>query len=318
MKLFLSILGALFLGAPNCLAFADSPQALLLNLVKESENLQDSLFLGKEFNVTLLRTDKTNATEKKQYRVKIYDKRTWVLTKKTEKGTLVIGQNLRYFFVILKKTENRFELLTIDPFASKSHFENLLFNEYCIINPMISIGGLKITDFFSTKNEYSNTNISGTDFTQISFTYFDNKIKEKNYGPVDSKIIYNNLSKKFSYIENMYNNYKPELTGKYSRNFVLNENNEIASAKITNEMLLRRNDTVYEKEEYFFSDFSSCTKSNDNYLEFYGLPNPSAKDYPYPPWPLSNWLYLSGCLLIIFGGGLYSKYRLVSKRTSNA
>jgi hypothetical protein len=81
--------------------------------------------LGKEFNVTLLRTDKTNATEKKQYRVKIYDKRTWVLTKKTEKGTLVIGQNLRYFFVILKKTENRFELLTIDPFASKSHFEKI-------------------------------------------------------------------------------------------------------------------------------------------------------------------------------------------------
>jgi hypothetical protein len=102
MKLFLSILGALFLGAPNCLAFAESPQDILLSLVKESENLQDSLFLGKEFNVTLLRTDKTNATEKKLYRAKLYDKRNWVLTKKTENGTLVIGQNLRYFFVIFK------------------------------------------------------------------------------------------------------------------------------------------------------------------------------------------------------------------------
>jgi len=98
MKLFLSILGALFLGAPNCLAFAESPQDILLSLVKESENLQDSLFLGKEFNVTLLRTDKTNATEKKLYRAKLYDKKKLGTNKENRKGDTCNRPKFALFF----------------------------------------------------------------------------------------------------------------------------------------------------------------------------------------------------------------------------
>ncbi len=318
MRKAIFFLGNLFFWIPGLVFGSDSPYELLSSLVKEAESVQDNLVLGKKFGVTLLRTESQKETKKKQYTVKIYDKKNWIMTKKTDQGEFVIGQNIRYFFILIKKTDKIYDLIAIDRATSKSIFETFLIQEYPIFNPFIGIGCLKLNDVFSKTNEYTDLKIFRDDYTQITFEFFDSKLKNSGFGPVKTKIIYSNKVKKFSYVENIYNNYRPELIGKYSKSYTVGDDGNLTSINIVNEMVLKQNGLVYEKEEYAFNNFQDCLVTSDNYLEFYNLPSPSLIEFPNPPWPTSYWFYLSGSFLVIGGGGTYASYRLLKGLIKNA
>jgi len=290
------------LGTTVLIAGPENPVSILKNWVQQTESFQESLVFGKEYECRLKRKLADGSNNEVKYKVKKYDSDNWNIEKHGNGKIIVFGQNDRYIFG-LEKTNDSWRKLFIAKKQNSVGLANSLGTELEVLNPLVFSDSFKIDDSLNNLIEFSNTKQIDGEIKEISFECYDKTQKDSGNGPIQQKIIFRNApTKNFSYIEKTYKNYKPETIYKSTRKLQLKNQDEIDFVKIDYSYSYTHNNILFQEHNYMFSEFRKTERLKDNFVSYYGLPEPSSDRFPWSHWYTSFWS-LTGFLFFLVGGG---------------
>lgn len=290
-------------------ALGQSINAITKNYADQAEAFQFSLLSGKEYRgeKNMLFEDGTKL--KRQFKVKYYDRKNWVIEISADGRVTTNGSNDQYAFHVEKLKTGRWKQLGVPgshptPEEIKKHFRI----EYNVINPLISLMGSPLLDEF--KNAENTTVKSHTkgDLDVLQFDFFDKRFKEKGYGPVQVQLEFSNSPFPIIVLyEKVLKKYPMEIFFKSYRTIRLGGSGDLEFITVANEGKNLANNKVLQREDYLLKDFKPVQKLRDNYLSFYGFAEPThlAKG---KSWFDTYWL-IGGCLLAICGFAGHWAYR---------
>lgn len=297
------------LGTTVLFAGPENPVPILKNWVKQTESFQEKLTWGREYECRLKRKSMDGSYNEVKYKVKKYDTDNWNIEKHGNGKIIVFGQNDRYVFG-LEKTNDTWRKLFIAKKQNSVGLANSLGTELEVLNPLVFSDSFKIDDSLNDLIDFSNTKHQDDEIKEISFECYDKTKKDLGQGPIQQKIIFRSSpTKNFSYIEKIYKNYKPETIYKSTRKLQLKNQDEIDSVNIDYSYSYIHNNILFQEHNYLFSGFRKTDHLKDNFVSFYGLPEPSSDRFPWSHWYTSYWA-IAGYFFFLAGGGGILWFRL--------
>ncbi len=230
------------------------------------------------------------------YKVKKYDDLNWIITD----NNMIFGSNDTYMFVIEKLSNNTWKKLSVLQTNGESDGEILGRRQFDALYPLTALEGRSFGALGNEK-DYEKAKIIKGDITELTFESKEKARRSDVLMFVISKIIFREKpTKNFSYIERLYKGDRGDNVLKSTRNYKLSGSDEIDLINVDTTMKRVQSDEVLQKETHKYSNFKKTNKLNDNFLAYYGLPEPSGPFYAGKPWWTSFW-FLGGSGLALSG-----------------
>lgn len=282
-------------------ALGQSVSTITKNYADQAEAFQHSLLFGKEYCGEKNMLFEGGNKLKRQFKVKYYDRKNWVIEISADGRVVTSGSNDHYAFHVERLKTGRWKQLGIPgphptPEEIKKHFAI----EYDIINPLIFLMGYPLIDEFKDAENTTIKSHTKGDLDVLQFDFFDKRFKEKGYGPVQVQFEFRNSPfPNIVLYEKVLKKYPMEIFFRSYRTIRMGGSGNLESITVANEGKNLANNRVLQREEYLLKDFKPVQKLRDNYLSFYGFAEPSHLTKG-KAWFDSYW-FIGGCLLAICG-----------------
>ncbi len=266
---------------PRFLLGDTDPVAIIKNYINKAEVFQNKNLTGRAYQLKI-NIQLAEKTEERILNVKYYDKLNWIVAKKIKEVEFIVGRNDSYFFVIEKRLNGNWKknVVTKPPtdkeFLSSHHFE------YHAMHPLTILPPGELIGYLDDVVGFENIRYVKDDISELNFnTYYNNKKGEKT-GPVSCKlIIRENPTWNLSVFESSDKSVLPIVNFSTIRKFGVNSEGGFESINVEGWFKYASNDLVTQKLTYSFADFKKLDILPDNYLQFYGISEPSGTEYGY-------------------------------------
>ncbi len=291
------IMSVLFVGLSRLEAGDPSVPDRIKGFMIQAETEQARCINGREYVFESAAEFMDGTKKRYTYNVKKYDDLNWTITN----NNMIFGSNDRYLFAVEKNKDNTWRKLSVLSTNGEDGGEILGRREFDALFPLTALEGISI-GLIGKETDYKNEKFIKGDINELAFESKQKARRSDALMPAISKIVFRETpTKNFSYIERLYKGDLGDNLLTSTRNYTLSGSGEMEIIHVDTVMRRVQSAEVLQRETHTYTKFQKTKRGEDNFLTFYGLPEPSDHFYPGKPWWSSFW-FLGGSASLVLGG----------------